>query len=357
MSSWLTSGEQIQVLVEATAKTLYVEALTASDEAQTPEFLADWLGRLRLLYGVPFVYLVPNAKLLPLESIRFFYVDRNWTDRLVDGALSVGKTTTREYAHHHAVQDTLTKELDDKERMIRRILRNSKAERVTGEGGDLTGLLLRSAAVSGWPGIEVKAYKNIANTTPTKLALLRMERLSDDVLFCLFDDIPERVDIEEPREGIQFGVDVLDTNGDGVVEPTPWVPSGFRVTLRYLRDQGTHHAGDPVLGGANTAINVAVPVRKKNRRVVHVSALQQRLNQALLDNGVDLGDGRFLAGELAIEMLQLPYRQRFEGTREINGDEAPFVLGTIYETATFAVKMVTATLSQDEVHTLFPILR
>src|SRR3954470_13482826 len=48
------------------------------------------LARLRLLEGVPFSYLVPDAELLPPETIRFFYLDRNATDALVQGALSVG---------------------------------------------------------------------------------------------------------------------------------------------------------------------------------------------------------------------------------------------------------------------------
>src|SRR2546430_17594012 len=56
---------------------------------------------LRLLVGVPFQYLVPDAAMLPEESIRFFHIDRSWTDRLVDGVLTVGEVGTREQAHHH----------------------------------------------------------------------------------------------------------------------------------------------------------------------------------------------------------------------------------------------------------------
>ena len=50
---------------------------------------------LRLLEQVPFCYLVPDSLLLPPESIRFFYVDRNWTDALIQGALSVGTVNSR----------------------------------------------------------------------------------------------------------------------------------------------------------------------------------------------------------------------------------------------------------------------
>ena len=52
--------------------------------------LRQWLARLRLLEGVPFAYLVADSELLPPESIRFFYLVRNWSDALVEGALSVG---------------------------------------------------------------------------------------------------------------------------------------------------------------------------------------------------------------------------------------------------------------------------
>ena len=42
-----------------------------------------------LLYPVPFHYLIPNPALLPPESLRFFHLDDNWVDALVDGALSI----------------------------------------------------------------------------------------------------------------------------------------------------------------------------------------------------------------------------------------------------------------------------
>ena len=55
-----------------------------------PAEIVRFLARLRLLEGVPFSYLVPDAELIPTETIRFFYLDRNATDALVQGALSVG---------------------------------------------------------------------------------------------------------------------------------------------------------------------------------------------------------------------------------------------------------------------------
>ena len=54
-----------------------------------------WLTKLRLLEGVPFNYIVPSEEMLPNESIRFFHMDRNWLDAMVDGALSTGILDTR----------------------------------------------------------------------------------------------------------------------------------------------------------------------------------------------------------------------------------------------------------------------
>ena len=68
-----------------------------------PGELRRFLARLRLLHGVPFSYLVPDADLLPIESIRFFYIDRAWTDALVQGALSVGTISTADRAQLESV--------------------------------------------------------------------------------------------------------------------------------------------------------------------------------------------------------------------------------------------------------------
>ena len=96
--------------VTATAALAFANAKIASvvfsrqdDDPQfgdrvVPRELRGWLARLRLLQGVPFSYLVADAELLPKESIRFFYLDRAWTDALVQGALSVGTVNSSDRA-------------------------------------------------------------------------------------------------------------------------------------------------------------------------------------------------------------------------------------------------------------------
>ena len=65
------------------------------NEINTP-YSVDWMLVLRFvldlyyLINVPVHYLLTDPSHLPDESLRFFYVDQNWINALVDGALSLG---------------------------------------------------------------------------------------------------------------------------------------------------------------------------------------------------------------------------------------------------------------------------
>lgn len=365
MTTWNRSGDFVHELYSVVAKSVYTESLRGNgEEATLPSALQDWLGRLRLLYGVPFEYLVPDERLLPTESIRFFYLDRNWTDRLVDGALSVGKTSSREYAHHHAVNSLVVNSLDSYERHVRLKLRKSSDEVGNGSAGDVTGMLLRSRVVSGWPGLEVKAYDgpevgaydDVPAATHNRLRLLRMDRLSPNILLCLFDGIPTIVDIEEPREGIQFGVNpTVSENGD--IGPVPGTPSGFNINLRHLHGS---NAGELVMKNGKHQ-TLPVPVRKVNHRVLHIAELRTQLETTLagLSVGMDDADGGETPGtlhsaEMAVELLQFPYRQRFQGSgiAEPDSDLPMLDLGNIYSGASIAVQVELGDLSEVELSEL-----
>jgi len=348
--------------------TEYRQIIQTSPEAFLPKHLKDWLGRLRLFYGIPFEYLVPDERLLPPESIRFFYVDRNWSDRMVDGALSVGKTATREYTHHHAVFQSVAAVLDDEERRIRTNLRlkdHPQKERNlpgSGEAADMTGFLLRSQAASFYPGLEVKAWRG-EQEDQTELRLLRMDRPGPDVLLCLFDGVPDGVDIKEPREGIQFGVDInLDANQN--IEGTADCPSGFSLKMRHITGS---HAGyevgwvdrdisDEPIDGIGQSYAVSVPVREDNPQVLHVEALQSAIADKMAEIKAAHGESFEYEGstgpaELAVQMLQFPFQQRFYGDGEPRPmDPMPeFHLETIYTGATVgAVVGRIEGLSQEE---------
>jgi hypothetical protein len=60
-------------------------------DLELPATVTAWFNDLALLHGLPFSYLVPDERMLPLESIRFFWLDWRWIECLLDGAFSVGR--------------------------------------------------------------------------------------------------------------------------------------------------------------------------------------------------------------------------------------------------------------------------
>jgi hypothetical protein len=350
MDNWLTTPIYLSSL-----RAEEQQALAAS-AARLPASLANWLTRLRLLYGVPFNYLVPDSRLLPTESVRFFYIDRNFTDRLVDGALSVGKTTTREFAQAQATHGALRDKVDEEERGLRQKLRkDDTGTRIAApQTADLTGLLLRSRAVSGWPGMEVKAYRGTMEGKPggTPLKLLRMDRLAPDVMLCIFEGIPTRVDVEEPREGIQFGVDLKDADGNGIIEPSADVPSGFKIKLRKVKGPLAGQLAGATAGNFDVpAKTQVVPVRRSNRRVLHMRLLCEHLQVALAASGdPDANAGTLTSGELALQLFQLPFQQRFEG----DGDSG-YAATSQYINAVLQVAVIAKPLNLNEVKQLFQL--
>ena len=199
-----------------------VQVAAPVPEAQMPPYMESLLAHLRLLIGVPFDYLVPDSRLLPDESIRFFYLDRSWTDRLVDGAIAVGKIGTREQAHHQAHSPAVNQQLDLSERIVRilqRRLQDFPSAKSINDSNQtpadlVTGFILRSAAVSGWPHMDVRAFNTIVapgldvSAIPQSqiVPLLRLERLSPSILIALFQGVPQLVWCEEPHHGVQFAI-------------------------------------------------------------------------------------------------------------------------------------------------------
>jgi hypothetical protein len=256
-------------------------------ESTLPSYATSLLAHLRLLIGVPFQYLVPDAAMLPGESIRFFYLDRSWTDRLVDGVLAVGQAGSREQAHYHAAGPGVAALLDALEPAVRTAQRGlGPLAPAPGAGPAITGFLLRSRLVSGWPQMEVRAYRN-----SVKLPLLRLERLSADVLLALFGGVPDRVELEEPHHGMQLGVlskTVQGAGGGEVFAVTPRVPDGTAQT-------------------AGTLLPVTVRATDQSLRVVEIAALRDAII-ARADAALPAQTG---SAELAIELMQPPWKEVF----------------------------------------------
>jgi hypothetical protein len=104
------------------------------------------------------------------------------------------------------------------------------------------------------------------------------------VLVALFDDQPTRVEIEEPRQGIQFGV----RGDDGAVNQ-------WELPIRDLDD-------DTKVGPAE----VPVPFRRGSAGVLHLTELRTRLANKLEVAATDM-----TSADLAYQLLRLPYQQQF----------------------------------------------
>jgi hypothetical protein len=301
-SAWITGAATLTARMSNP-----IQVAAPVPEAEMPPFMESFLAHLRLLIGVPFDYLVPDSRLLPDESIRFFYIDRSWTDRLVDGAISVGKIGTREQAHHQAHGPAVNQQVDLSERIVRTLQRRltdfqtakSTNDRNQAPADLITGFILRSSAVSGWPHMDVRAFNTIitplvdVSAIPKSqiVPLLRLERLSPSILIALFEGVPKLVWCEEPHHGVQFAIS--ETPGGKIFIPA--------------RDA----TGQLVLTGN---AQISVPLRNNTRRVVAVAELQRRIVKNEQHPPPPKGwPAQTGAAGFAISVLNPPWRQRFQG--------------------------------------------
>jgi hypothetical protein len=272
-----------------------------------PEFTTaiDFQAGLRLLEGVPFSTLVPDSAMLPAESIRFFYVDPNYLSALSDGANSLGLHTSRDIAHAKALREPLNRIVAQRARTIRS-RRTGRAGTTTvgaGSGDPVAGFLLRSALVAGWPGLEVKAYAaTVPGSDPirpnlsTLVSPLRLERLAPDVLLCLYPQIPVWIELDEPNEGLAFGVeDPTETGG------------APQVALRYLDNSDGRMGLATGTDVSFTSSYLRAAAAPATPRVVDIAGWQAYLCTQVPPSTTDWGPAAF-----AVEMVRAPEQIVFQ---------------------------------------------
>jgi hypothetical protein len=186
VGSWFARRLDPQSLRERLAAAPPVPAATGdgTDDPDEQQVIG-WLAQLRVLSGVPFNYLVPDAAMLPAGdpkqghkgSIRFFQLDQAWVESLLDGAYSLGFAGVPGAGKAAAIEP----------------------------GAPCSGFLLRSAVLTGWPGLRISAFADVGGTQP--LQLLRGDRLAPTLLLSLYQGILARVDFQEPSEALHFGLD------------------------------------------------------------------------------------------------------------------------------------------------------
>ncbi|WP_212004525.1 hypothetical protein [Chitinophaga sp. HK235] len=260
-----------------------------------PDNLTTWLAQLTLLYGVPVAYMTADNRMLPLESMRFFYMDRNWLDRLVDGALSVGVLSSREQVFNEAFYEEIYAQIDVKQLQLRSTLRKEPLPTVVAAGGGMTGVIFRSAVVSGWPGLEIEGLSG-----GTLLNILRMDRLSDNTMLCIWDGLPDTVNFIEPAEGLHFGI---------IRNPAA---STYSVNLRglgYPADK-PYPAGEQIYNGA-APVQASGGFRSGTEAgVMDIIALKNNIIQAMPTGA--LPDGKLSPGAFAIQMVRGAGKQPYD---------------------------------------------
>lgn len=269
-------------------------ASVQADPPPVPEAILDGLARLFLLEGVPFEYIVANPAMLPMESIRFFVIDSNWLYRAVEGAVSAGVSSSRDIlATLAALEDQLRKKVPSHALKLRSRDRGLKVveDPPPAPAVAWSGCLMRSVAVSGWPGIEVTA----SDANGSNLKLIRMDRLSPNVLFCLFQGLAAKVNVLEPPETLHFGVFFENTQG--------------YVFLRSIGYQGSTPGRQ-----VQPDIQQKVEFRSSSAYpgVVRTAATASGLQQALIGNGLMASGQRLTSAEYAIQMVQAAGLQTFE---------------------------------------------
>lgn len=276
-------------------------------QPEVPQDIQSFLGRLGLLYGVPFGNLVPDARMLPPESIRFFYVDSNWLEALIDGAFSIGVHSERDIRYHKVMQHAVREAAAEAAGTLRAKLREERTPDQQSsppagpeeEPGVRAGFLLRSAIVSGWPGLEICGYASPNEADDKKkLELLRLERLAPDVLLCIFKDIPELVVINEPSEDFHFGL------------------SGNTLRLRNPKTGERLNRGDrdggyvvPIPMRSDEAESGLVVEGVLDVKALH-TAIGNRLTRLKADGVIELDLGQARAN-FAVQMIDAADKQAF----------------------------------------------
>jgi hypothetical protein len=271
---------------------------------ELPEPAGRWLAELCLLHGLPFNTLVPDARLLPAESVRFFVIDQNWLDALVDGALSVAAAAAPEAALTALHRPRL--QAGARARATGRDIGSDAGTTGTGttgtgttgtgttgiEGQVWTGVLLRSALVAGVPDLTVAGYPSEEPAEP--LPVLRTDRVAPSVLIVIFDGFLRRAEIGLPAKGLHFGV----------------IPSRDQppnVAVRFIGGgeqfpPGVQPPGKPA---------VAARFRDPGRGVLDIQGLAEDLKTELASVYAPVTPPPLQSAALGIQLVAAPERRSF----------------------------------------------
>lgn len=153
----------------------------------------SWVLDRMYLGNLPSHYFIPDPSHLPRESLRFFHIDPNWVEALIDGGLAVANQVEKDDDKIRAcIKDAITTYLHTK------------------LGGDQPGsyypqvpthgFLLRSELITKYPDLILEApftdtVKEELDQKPA--TILRQENLDSTVLLAMFDREPGSPDFKQ----------------------------------------------------------------------------------------------------------------------------------------------------------------
>lgn len=139
-----------------------------------------WVLDRLFLDGIPAHYLIPDPSHLPPESLRFFRIDTNWMNALIDGALSVANLIDKD-------DDKVRTRIKDE---INEYLGIHLATLSYHPQIPTHGFLLRSELCTKYPDLIVEATGSVPRAASDGAPILRQVNIDESVMLVLFDRAP-----------------------------------------------------------------------------------------------------------------------------------------------------------------------
>ncbi len=187
-------------VVTAVAERTGLSPTASTETGSAADAITAFLTGLSLLDSVPFSHLVPDSRMLPIESIRFFYVDASWIAALLAGAASLGIQSSLDLALHLALWPLLADAVEVRRRG--RLLRNGAGTAPpAATSAPQSGMLIRSQLISDWPQLTI-AVSAGGQAVP----IVRDDDPAPSVRLCLFAGVPDSVTLAQPYHSLQLGI-------------------------------------------------------------------------------------------------------------------------------------------------------
>jgi hypothetical protein len=278
--------------------------------AGTGDEVENWLAKLILLNDVPFNNLVADTRLLPNESLRFFYIDPSWLNAMLDGALSISNNTLLETQFTAIMAQTLRDTGSVTAQKMRAKLLGLTANADAGPVPHnlLSGLMLRSAIVSNWPQLKIiPQYPTGLNISPVPL---RYDIIGDNLILVIFPGVPLSITIQQPPHGLQFGFGEKDDTSITVLPRS----IGF---------------DNPATSGNQLSFSIDIPfstgnnplLRSNNKNVVDIKTLAATIQTQMQNNNAFPKDGEQISpSEFIMQVINSPERAIYTKSLTQNTD-------------------------------------